>query len=415
MKRAGPLPPADDRPHPVAAAGRAGAGAQRGLPASRHQARQHPARCCGQPDADRFRRLARGDGGPQHGAHGDLHAGLCRGRADDLGQAGPVDRHLRPLGHALSRHHRQGAAQRLRPHARRRLRAAGQDGAAGLCPRACWPASMPDWPCAPATGRRASPAGGRSWARRRRSTGDGHAGDRAILRRQRRRRRCAACAAGRRRRPRKRGIGLWIGVRPVCCSCWPAATTRWSTTSARATDAACRPIAVEKAAQDAQTAAEAQRLKDQEELARLRADNGGARRPSRRPPCASRSRRRRAGRSRPRWPTSSAEDEARQKARPKPPRRTQEDETRRRRKPKRRQRQADEPQEAAEATESGLRSDGARPPACAGRAEGAGLRHRRHRRHLRRAHARDDRGLAKGAQRSGDRLPDGRPEPGPAA
>ncbi|NDH61684.1 MAG: serine/threonine protein kinase, partial [Alphaproteobacteria bacterium] len=58
------------------------------------------------------------------------------GRADDVGQAGAVDRHLRPLGDALPRHHRQGAAQCLRPHARRRVRAAGKDCAAGICARA---------------------------------------------------------------------------------------------------------------------------------------------------------------------------------------------------------------------------------------------------------------------------------------
>ena len=70
--------------------------------------------------------------GPQHGAHRHLHAGLCRGRADDLGQAGPVDRHLRPVGDALSRHHRQDAARRLRPHAERHLRAAVADQAGRL-------------------------------------------------------------------------------------------------------------------------------------------------------------------------------------------------------------------------------------------------------------------------------------------
>ena len=136
------------RPHPVAAARRAGAGPQCRLPASRHQARQHPARRRGQPDADRFRRLARGDGGPQHGAHRHLHAGLRRGRADDLGQAGSVDRHLRPVGHALSRHHRPDAAQRLRPHAGRWLRAARPARAGRLFTRR-------------AGGRRCRPRGGR--------------------------------------------------------------------------------------------------------------------------------------------------------------------------------------------------------------------------------------------------------------
>ena len=74
--------------------------------------------------------------------------GYAARRADDLGQAGAVDRHLRPVGHALSRHHRPDAAQRLRPHAGRRLRAAGPAAAAGLRAAACWPASMPASPCA---------------------------------------------------------------------------------------------------------------------------------------------------------------------------------------------------------------------------------------------------------------------------
>ncbi len=46
-----------------------------------------------------------------------------------------MDGHLRTVGNALSRHHRGAAAQRLRPHARRCLRAPGQDGAARLWPR----------------------------------------------------------------------------------------------------------------------------------------------------------------------------------------------------------------------------------------------------------------------------------------
>ena len=117
IAQSGKLDAGRRRPHPVAAARRPGAGAQRGLPASRHQAGQHSARCRRQSDPDRLRRLARGDGGPHDGADRHLHAGLCRGRADDLGQAGAVDRHLRAVGDALSRHRRQDPAERLRPHA----------------------------------------------------------------------------------------------------------------------------------------------------------------------------------------------------------------------------------------------------------------------------------------------------------
>ena len=101
------------RSHPVAAARWAGAGPCSRLPASRHQARQHPARRGRQSDIDRFRRVARGHGRAHGGDDGDLHTRLCRGRADDVGQAGTVDRHLRPRRHDLSRHRRQGATQRL--------------------------------------------------------------------------------------------------------------------------------------------------------------------------------------------------------------------------------------------------------------------------------------------------------------
>ena len=114
----------------------------------------------GPSDPDRFRRLAGGDGGPQRGAHRDLHAGLRCGRADDLGQAGPVDRHLRPVGHALSRHHRSAATRCFRPPPVRRLRAAGKAGASRASHRACAPASMQVSPSSRATGRRLSPAGG---------------------------------------------------------------------------------------------------------------------------------------------------------------------------------------------------------------------------------------------------------------
>ena len=87
-----------------------------GLPASRHQAGQHHGRCQGRPTLIDFGAVARGDGRTLDGDDGDLHAGLCRGRAVHLGQAGSVDRHLGLVGHALPRHHRAAAAERDRPH-----------------------------------------------------------------------------------------------------------------------------------------------------------------------------------------------------------------------------------------------------------------------------------------------------------
>ena len=119
-------------------------------------------------DPDRLRRLARGHGRSHGGHDGDLHAGLCRARAVQRGQAGPVDRHLRPGGHALSRHHRQGAAQCLRPADGRYLRTAWH-AAAGRFRRAVFSRdSMPAWRCMRRSGRRPSPPGARCSARRRR-------------------------------------------------------------------------------------------------------------------------------------------------------------------------------------------------------------------------------------------------------
>ena len=74
---------------------------------------------------------------------GDLHAGLCGGRAVHLGRAGAVDRHLRAFGYALSRHHRQDPAERDRSHAARHLRAAERTQARRLSRPSSWPASMP--------------------------------------------------------------------------------------------------------------------------------------------------------------------------------------------------------------------------------------------------------------------------------
>ena len=83
-------------------------------------------------DLDRFRRLARGDGGALDDADGDLHAGLRRGRAVHLVQSRPVERHLRSCRHALPRHHRADPAERDRTHPEGRLPAAGRAAAARL-------------------------------------------------------------------------------------------------------------------------------------------------------------------------------------------------------------------------------------------------------------------------------------------
>src|SRR4029077_1685727 len=74
---------------------------------------------------------------------------------------------------------------------------------------------------------------------------------------------------------RKRGIGLWIGaaaaVLVMLAGGYYARVGDKRVTPQVA--AVAGPSAVEKAAQDAQMAAEAQRLKDQEELAKLRAES----------------------------------------------------------------------------------------------------------------------------------------------
>ena len=90
-----------------------------------------------------------------------------------------------------------------------------------------------------------------------------------------RRRRLSLHPSWKPRRRRESAASACGSARPPRCSwCWPAATTRWSATSGATPQmaAARGPSAVEKAAQDAQLAAEAQRLKDQEELARLRTE-----------------------------------------------------------------------------------------------------------------------------------------------
>ena len=75
---------------------------------------------------------------------------------------------------------------------------------------------------------------------------------------------------------RKRGIGLWIGAAAAAIVVLAAggyyALVGDKRAAAPQVAAVSAPSAVDKAAQDAQLAAEAQRLKDQEELARLRTE-----------------------------------------------------------------------------------------------------------------------------------------------
>ena len=322
-----------------------------------------------------------------------------------------MDRHLQPVGDALSRHHRLSAAQRLRPHARRRVRAAGQDGAAGLRPR---PAGRPrcrtgrarQRPAAEHRRLAADPGPDRGAGRRRDRGDHAIAADRAT-------RRLATAAAvpapprRRRRRSAASACGSAARLRPSCC--WPAATMPWSTTS----------VAPQMAAQDAQLAAEAQRLKDQEELARLRAEN--ERRLKAEQEAAQRKQIEEETR---RKIEAEMADKKRQRGRSPPEGRCR---GRREEAPGRRgaaegggRRRCAAP--GGRGGEEGRRSgrkrpaiDGARPPAHPGRADGTRLRHRQHQRYVRQPHARDDRPLAEVEERAGDGLPDGGTEPGPPA
>src|SRR5712664_3009235 len=74
---------------------------------------------------------------------------------------------------------------------------------------------------------------------------------------------------------RRRGIGLWIGAAAAALVVLAGGTYALLGDKRVAPQVAAvpGPSAVEKAAQDAQMAAEAQRLKDQEELAKLRAES----------------------------------------------------------------------------------------------------------------------------------------------
>ena len=266
-----------------------------------------------------------------------------------------------------------------------------QVGAIGLLAAACWPVSMPDWPCVPATGRRASPAGGRSWARSRRPVADATVAITQVAAGG------ASCRCRHRRLPRRRcrlRSGASAGgsaSRPPCCSAAGRRLLRAGRRQARGPR--WRPVVAGEAAQDAQLAAEAQRLKDQEELARLRADN--ERRLKAEQEAAQR---------------KQIEEETRRKIEaemadkkrlrrtklarrptPRPPRRN----ARKTRRGRRREADAAAQRQAEEAREEARRSgrerpaiDGARPPACPGRADGARLRHRQYQRYLRQPHAR---------------------------
>ena len=72
-----------------------------------------------------------------------------------------MERHLWSCRNALPRHYRADTAERDRPHRRRRLRATERAAGRKALRRSCSRASMPAWPSVPATGRRASPNGGR--------------------------------------------------------------------------------------------------------------------------------------------------------------------------------------------------------------------------------------------------------------
>ena len=147
----------------------------------------------------------------------------------------------------------------------------------------------------------------------------------------------------------------------------------------------CRaPSAVDKAAQDAQLAAEAQRLKDQEELARLRTE------------AAAREKAEQEAAQR-----KQIEEETRRKieAEMADKQRQQEDARQKAEADAAAKLRAEEDEKkAAEAAENVFAPAGARATASAGCADGAWFPHRRHRRKFQRTHARDDRGLAEDAQ-----------------
>ena len=184
---------------------------------------------------------------------------------------------------------------------------------------------------------------------------------------------------------RKRGIGLWLGIAAAAIVVLAGGYYALvGDKQAPQVAAVAAPSAVEKAAQDAQLAAEAQRLKDQEELARLRTEAAAR---------------------------EKAEQEAAQ-------RRQIEEETRRKieaemadkqrqQEDARQKAEADaaakfraeeDEKKAAEASRKRLASAGARATASAGCADRAWIPHRRHRWKFQHSHARDDRGLAEDTQ-----------------
>ncbi|MGZ3340808.1 MAG: protein kinase domain-containing protein [Reyranella sp.] len=185
---------------------------------------------------------------------------------------------------------------------------------------------------------------------------------------------------------RKRGIGLWLGAAAAAIVVLAGgyfALVGDKRAAAPQVAAASAPSAVDKAAQDAQLAAEAQRLKDQEELAKLRSE------------AAAREKAEQEAAQR-----KQIEEETRRKieAEMADKQRQQEDARQKAEADAAAKLRAEEDEKkAAEAAENGLRLP-VLDRASAGSIDRARFPHRGHRRKFRHAHARDDRGLAKDAQ-----------------
>ena len=325
------------------------------------------------------------------------------------GQAGPVDRHLRAVGHALSRHHRE----RRRPAPSTACSTMPTSPWAGWRCRRLWPRP------AGRHRRRARGPRHRSAAEHRGLAPDAEAGRLTRFRHDRGApanadgavHRCAVASGAHHLCRRGRAASVaWPAAPWLRSWCWRAATTPWSTTSGHPQMVAA-PTPADKAAQDAQLAAEAQRLKDQEELARLRAENERRLRAEQeaalRKQVEEETRRKieaeMAGKKHQEEAAAAEkkrqEDEARQKA----------------------ETGAASLRQAEEANQKGGRSgrtrpapDGERPAAHPGRAHRAGVRYARRGRRVRHPYARDDRGLAEGAWGSAHRLRYGRTESSPA-
>ena len=202
---------------------------------------------------------------------------------------------------------------------------------------------------------------------------------------------------------KKRGIGLWVGAAAALLVMLAGGTYALIGGKGETPQMAAPrgPSAVEKAAQDAQMAAEAQRLKDQEELAKLRAEAAAREKAEQ----EAAQRRQIEEETRRKVETEMADkqrqqDEARQKAASEAAaaRRTEDDE-----------------KKAAETAENGLRLTTLDRQHVQVALAALGFGNAGTDGTFGRAHARDDRGLAEGAQRSADRLPDRRAEPGAAA